>query len=326
MTNYLLILLLFCFFGTSLMGQTGIELNIEHKFDKSTYVPGQVYIDNNNKAILINRIEYYLSDIELVYDAGQTVLINNQHLLIDGETQNYDIGAVSSTLHKLETINFNLGVHSFSNLNSPSLYSPGHPLSAVNMYSQGEQSYIFIAIEGMTDSDGDQIPDKAFELHATGNNLLRSISIDAETASENNILKINLIANIANFLKDIDLENAGIQENGNSLNEKLCDNTEDYSVFSNVSTTGVSTLVSPKNEINIDSRLSIAPTIHYKFFTSEQLNMTITNINGSYFIQRFNLAPEGNFYMSQDLASGLYIVIFTTPKGIRQCERFVIRN
>ncbi len=325
--SYYLSVLLFFFFGTlSLSAQTNIELNIEHKFDKSTFVPGQIYIDNNNKAILISRIEYYFSDIELVYDAGQSVLINNQHLLINGETQNYDLGTVSSTLHNLETINFNVGVHSLSNLNSPSLYTPGHPLSIANMYSQGEQSYIFVAIEGMTDSNGDQIPDKAFEFRATGNNLLRSISIDAETVTENNFLKINLIANIANFLKDIDLENAGIQENGNSLNEKLCDNTEDYSVFSNVSTTGVSTLVSPKNEINIDSRLSIAPTIHYNFFTSEQLNMTITNINGSYFIQRFNLAPEGNFYMSQDLASGIYIVIFTTPKGIRQCKRFVIRN
>jgi hypothetical protein len=52
--------------------------------------------------------------------------------------------------------------------------------------------------------------------------------------------------------------------------------------------------------------------------------MTITNVTGTYFIQRFELSPEGDFYMDTDLAGGIYIVVFTSPKGIRQCKKFTI--
>ncbi len=320
------LIFLCCCLSFTIVAQTTVELNIQHKFEKSTFVAGQPYMDNNGRAILISNIQYYLSDIELVYDGGQTVSIDNQHFLMAGETSSYNLGTVSADIQELEKINFNLGVAAAANLNTPAAYTPGHPLAAQDMYSNSEQSYIFIAIEGMIDSDQDQIPDKPFSLRATGDQLLRQISTDAPTPSTDNSLKINLIANISNWLKDIDLELVGMQENGATENETVCDNTAYHTVFSHIATTNVTTIVSPQNHIYIDSRLSYAPTIHYKFYTLEQLDMTITNINGTYFIQRFDLNPDGDFFMDDDLASGIYIVIFTTPKGVRQSKRFVIRN
>ncbi|MCH2023578.1 MAG: T9SS type A sorting domain-containing protein [Saprospiraceae bacterium] len=320
-------LFLFIFIGFSMLAQTDIELNIQHKFEKSNFIQGQTYLTDDNRAILISRIEYFISNIELIHDGTQTSTVTNYpHLLINGQTTTYNLGTVNSSVQELEYINFDVGVDASANQNTPNTYPTGHALSTTNMYSNNQFSYIFIAIEGMMDSNGDQIPDKPFVLHATGDHLLRNISTAAKTASTNNTLKINLIANVAKFLNDIDLELAGIQENGGVINQKLCDNTEDYTVFSNVGTTNVNTLVSPQNQINIDSRLSYKPTIHYKFYTSEELDMTITNLNGSYFIQRHNLAPDGNYFIDDDLASGIYIVIFSTPKGIRQCKRFIIRN
>jgi hypothetical protein len=301
-------------------------LNIQHKFGKSNYTPNQPYVDDENRVILITRIQYYLANIELTHDGGQTVLINRQHILMDGETSVYNLGTVSPEIQHLEALNLDLGVDPSLNNSRPVNHPLGHALAENSMYSDDQQSYIFLSIEGMIDTDGDQTPDKPFSFHATGDQLLRNLTIEATANRNGTELKINLVANIANWLKDIDLEFVGNQENSGTDNERLCDNTDDHSVFYNVATTSVNTLVSPQNQINVDSRLDIAPTIYYNFYTVEQLDMTITNLNGSYFIQRSNLNPQGDFYMDNDLAAGIYIVIFTTPKGIRQCKRFVIRS
>lgn len=321
-----LFILLFCCSCWSLQAQTDVELNIQHKFGKSNYIPNQLYVDDDNRVIQISRIEYYLSNIELIYDRGQSVLVNKQHILIAGETGLYNLGTVSPEIQQLEGLNLNLGVDPSLNSSRPVNHPIGHPLAENSMYSDNEQSYIFLAFEGMIDTDGDQIPDKPFSFRATGDQLLRNVSIRATTSRNEAGLKINLVANIANWLKNIDLEFVGNQENSGTDNETLCDNTDEHKVFYNVATTSVNTLVSPQNQINVDSRLTIAPTIYYNFYTVEQLDMTITNINGTYFIQRSNLDPQGDFYLDSDLASGIYIVIFTTPKGIRQSKRFVVRN
>lgn len=325
MLNKLFFLLLFssCW---SLHAQTDVALNIQHKFGQSNYTPNQPYVDDENRVILITRIQYYLSNIELTHDGGQSVLINKQHLLMEGETSVYNLGTVSPEIQQLEALNFDLGVDPNLNNSRPVNHPIGHVLAENRMYSETQQSYIFLAIEGMVDTDGDQTPDKPFSFRATGDQLLRNMTIQATTSRSDAGIKINLVANIANWLKEIDLEFVGHQENSATDNSTLCDNTDDHSVFYNVATTSVSTLVSPQNQINVDSRLSIAPTIYYNFYTAEQLDMTITNVNGTYFIQRSNLNPQGDFYMDNDLASGIYIVIFTTPKGIRQCQRFIIRN
>lgn len=313
---------LICCALNSLLAQTAVQLNINHKFDKSDFVLGQVYLDDNNNALSINRLNYYISNINLRYDAGQTTSIDAA-LLIQSDIENYTLGSINTLPQELESIEFDLGVHS---TNQPTDFPSGHALSTSSMYSNNENSYIMIAVEGLIDSDGNQIPDKAFKLLATGDQLIRTISVAAKTASENNQLNINLNANISKLIKNIDLINTGIQENAAPDNQQLCDNAKYENVFSNISTTGVSELVSPQNHINVDSRLSIAPTIHYKFYTTEEIDMTITNLNGSFFIQRFNLFPEGNFYLDQNLAAGMYIVIFTSPKGIRQSKRFIVRN
>ena len=317
-----LLFILLCSPFSFTKGQTDVYLNIHHKFDKSNFVIGQIYIDDNNQAIQITRLSYYIHQVRLQHDAGQHQVIQN-HFLIDSEMSNYFLGNLSTTVEALESVAFNLGVNT---IYTPNNFNQGHPLAESSMYSDNEQDYVLIAIEGLVDSDANQIPDKDFKLLATSPALSQNISVNAKSAAENNRLNINLNANIANLLKSIDLESVGIQENSGLANQILCDNAKEENVFSNVSTTGVTELVSPQNQIYIDSRLSIAPTIHYKFFTSEQLDMTITNLNGSFFIQRFNLFPEGNFYLDQNLASGLYIVIFTSPRGIRQSLRFVVRN
>lgn len=325
MLNKLFFLLFLCS-TCCLQAQTDVELNIQHKFGKSNYTPNQPYVDDENRVILIHRIQYYLSNIELTHDGGQLVSINKQHILMDGEISSYNLGTVSTEIQQLEALNLDLGVDPSLNSSRPVQHPVGHPLAENSMYSDPQQSYIFLTIEGMIDTDGDQTPDKPFSFRATGDQLLRNMTIQATTSRNGAGLKINLVANIANWLKGIDLEFVGNQENGDTDNETLCDNTDDHTVFYHVATTSVNALVSPQNQINIDSRLSLAPTIYYNFYTIEQLDMTITNVNGTYFIQRTNLDPQGDFYLDNDLASGIYIVIFTTPKGIRQCKRFVVQN
>jgi len=311
---------------STLVAQTSVELSIQHKFDNSNFATEQPYVDENNRIVLINKLQYHISNIELLHDRGISTVLNDSYILVDGEQETYNLGTIPENIQEFEQINFNLGIDAFANSSTPASYHTGHALADMSAYSTQEQSYIFITIEGMVDTDNNNIPDKAFSLRATGDQLLREVSVQSPSNSENNALKIQVTANVANWLKDIDLEQVGAQENSSFTNEQLCDNTNDKSVFSKFATTNITTLVSPQNHIHIDSRLFNAPTIHYKFYTTELLDMTITNASGSYFIQRFDLEPDGDFYISDNLASGLYIVVFTSPKGIRQCKRFVVRN
>ncbi len=317
-------ILLFCGLLMGAVAQTNVELNIQHKFEKSTLILGQTYTNEANRVLQIDRVQYYWSGIKLVHDGGQITMIPNIGLLINGLQSNYSLGRVPNRIEALEKLEFNLGLNAITNLSSPMDYFRGEDLAVQSMYSNSQNSYIFVVIEGTIDSDGDQIPDKKFILRATDSQLLRQIRIKSPKGAVDGILTINLIADVSKWLKNIGLETVGLQENNSFWNQLMVDNTNDFSVFSVLETTAVEVLVSPRNHIYVDTRLSFSPSIHYKFYTNEQVDMTITNVTGTYFIQQFELSPEGNYYMNNDLASGLYLVIFTSPKGIRQCKRFTI--
>ncbi len=323
MKNLFLFLLLWVWTFT-LSAQTDIELILQHKFEKSSFSLGQTYMTTSNQAIQISRLQYYLSDLELTHDGGQVFPFSNTYLLINGQQDNYQLGNVPATIEALEYIDFNLGLDAITNQNTPSDFAAGHPLENQDMYTTAQTSYIFLVIEGSIDTDNDNIPDAPFVLRATNDDMLRHINLQSKLTSSDGNLKINLTVNIAKWLENIDLSIVGVQENNGIENAMMMDNTVDYTVFSSTETTSVETLVSPKNHIFVDSRLTHMPTIYYKFFTAEQLDMTITNVTGTYFIQRFDLNPEGDFLMNDDLASGIYIVVFTSPRGIRQSKRFVI--
>lgn len=322
----LYLICIFCILTLSVSAQTDLQLNIDHRFNKSTFAIGQSYVNNAGQVLQIDRVQYYISNVELTHDGGQTTLISTESFLLNGQKSNYDLGISNTPINALENIAFDLGVAPNANQNQPSDYASGHPLGVQtqSMYSAPQNSYIFVAIEGKIDSDQDNIPDLAFSFLPADDLLLQAVSIETEANAVNNQLQISLTADVSKWLEGIDLVAVG-QTTNTALEESiLMDNTNDYTVFSSTSTTSIKTLVSPKNHIHVDTRLQHTPTIHYKFYTGEQLDMTITNVTGTYFIQLFELNPEGNFYLDDDLASGIYIVIFTSPKGIRQAKRFIV--
>lgn len=323
MKNLIFTLLFLCW-TIVLKAQTTLELNIQHKFKKSSFVLGQPYMDAQDRVIEISRVQYYISAIELMHDGGQITALANKYILVDGNQSNYNLGTVNTSLEALENVRFDLGINAMTNLTNPLDYAIEHPLSELAMYSTSQSSYIFLAIEGLVDTDGDNIADEPFVFRVTDSQLLQTILVETKVNVSNDILQVNLTADIAKWLEDIDLKDVGIEENGGFINTKVADNTNDFTVFSNTSTTAVQTLVSPLNHIYVDTRLNFAPTIYYKFYTGEQIDMTITNIAGSYFIQQFEMNSTGDFYMEANLPAGLYIVMFSSPKGIRQCKKFTI--
>ncbi len=324
--NKLYLLYIFCILGLTVEAQTAIQLNIDHRFSKSTFAIGQLYVNNSGQVLQIDRVQYYISNVELTHDGGQLTRLPNQYFLLNGQKGNYDLGTSPIPINALENIAFDLGIDFSSNQTTPSDYPNGHALGLQSqpMYSTSQNSYIFVALEGMIDSDQDNIPDLPFRFLPADNQMLENVSIETEASTSNGILQINLMADISKWIGEIDLVTMGQASNTTLEEMTLMENTNDFTVFSSTSTTSVTTLVSPKNHIHVDTRLHHTPTIHYKFYTGEQIDMTITNVTGTYFIQLFELNPEGNFYLDDDLASGIYIVIFTSPKGIRQAKRFIV--
>ncbi len=324
MKKIYLIWLCCCLSSSWILAQTTIQLHIEHQFDKTSFVAAQTYLTDNGQAVQINSVQYYLSNLELLHDGGQLLDFSSQYLLVDSKQTDYELGNTMVSIAALENITFDLGVDTNTNQTRPSDYAATHALANTNMYAADDNSYVLIAIRGLVDSDGDEVPDLPFEIAVTGNQLQEKVSLETELTTTTDILHINLTANISKWLTGVDLVNLTTQQNQAADWLTLMENTTTYGVFSSTATTSVTTLVSPKNHIHVDARLQYAATIYYKFYTGEQLDMTITNITGTYMVHKSQLSPEGNFYLEDNLAAGIYIVIFTSPKGIRQSKRFII--
>ena len=174
------------------VAQTTLELNIQHKYEKSTFASGQPYMDANNNVVKISQIQYYLSGIELTHDGGQLTALSNKYVLVDGTQGNYELGTINSTITSLENIQFDLGVDVNTNITHPSDYVVGSPLAELGMYSTNENSYVFLMIEGLVDTDGDNVADQPFVFRATAAQLLRTVSVEVQTNANNNVLQINL--------------------------------------------------------------------------------------------------------------------------------------
>ena len=92
-----------------------------------------------------------------------------------------------------------------------------------------------------------------------------------------------------------------------------------------ISTTSVESLFNPENKILILYESNV-PYIRYHFNTGAYVHLIISNVNGSYFIQKDNLMPTGDYQPEKDLAPGIYFALFHSENGIRQTKKFIVHQ
>jgi len=310
------------------IAQTNLKLNLHHYWNNDVFNYGDIYEDAQGRKITISRVQYYLSSFEIEHDGTQSTAINDSYILASGNITNYSIGTANLT--NLENVKFNVGIDAATNHLDPTLQASSHPLSeqSPSMHWGWTAGYRFLVIEGKVDSNDDGVPNKGFQFHVTSNDsYLRVIS--ALTTSGDiviNDLEINLDVNIAGWLVDIDLTTAGYNHGDFPVNVSVMDNTNDHSVFTTNIGLGFENTKELKNNIFFDYELTYAPTIFYKFPNENTVALKIYDLQGRVILEVAELVNEGNFFINKELADGTYIAVFTTKKGSKESEKFIVRN
>lgn len=209
-------ILLLIFLPLFSFGQNDITFKINHLLDgKEGFSTTDKGKNNLSSTFTLNRMQYYISDISILHDGGQTLSFDDTTILIDAYSES-NITLGNFDVNNLERVTFHLGVKQALNHLDPALYDASHPLSpkSPSMHWGWTSGYRFFAIEGSSEG-------QVFELHGVGNALYDEIIVDfSETSSENGVLVIDINAEYNEALKDLDLV-SGLSIHGDENNPEI---------------------------------------------------------------------------------------------------------
>ncbi len=312
------------FFGIawSLNAQS-VELNLHHQFDGSDFAYGTNYFLDDGTAVKFDRVQYYLCGFNLTHDGGQSTVVNDSYILASANVTNYTIG--NATVSTIEGISFDLGVDYNANHLGTGSWPGNHPLSAQSpsMDWGWPAGYFFFVIDGFVDNNGDGIPNEAFQLRGLGDALLRNVSFSGLTMSGN---IVDMYVNIADWVKNLILENVGFDHSGSANNVQVADNTNAETVFTMQSNASASLEeITEENKVYANYTLEYAPTLFYDLITSRKVDLTIIDMNGRVVLESTDLDPEGNFFIKKELPSGSYVATFSNEEVEASCN-FIVRR
>ena len=215
-TKFTLLLLSFIV-SVGLIAQTNVNLIVNHKLGTADFTMASPGTNNLGVNFNLDRIQYYVSQFIIVHDGGLETAIVDLYALIDGSgSSQVTLGDLSFTT--IEGIKFSVGVDQARNHLDPASYSSFHPLAPKNpsMHWGWTSGYRFVAMEGNAGSNLSTL----FEIHALGDANYFEVSIPLSALSaENGVLNINIDADYAEGIKDIDVS-TGVFSHGD-INESI---------------------------------------------------------------------------------------------------------
>jgi hypothetical protein len=148
---------------------------------------GKSYWLKNNDSIIIERLDYYISNITITN--GQNSKSNNTLVLIKSENNKISINYSNET-NPISSMNMTASLTTEQNNSNPTSFSASNPLSSSkNMYWSDWTKYRYVVFEGRILSSGQS---KTFTFH-TGLSYATNISINGnKTLSENNTIDLNI--------------------------------------------------------------------------------------------------------------------------------------
>ncbi|PCI97259.1 MAG: hypothetical protein COB15_08025 [Flavobacteriales bacterium] len=303
-----LILSLLVFTSIYSVAQTNVNLNLIHEYDGTPFAYGQYYIDPLGNNIEFNRVQYYISEIDVKHDGAQQTTPPNDILIVSGNISNYPLGSINVT--NVEDIIFDIGVPNALNHADITLQPAGHPLSyqSPSMHWGWTSGYRFLVIEGKVDDNGDGTPNKIFQFHVVGDQFLTSVGVTTGAILNGTDLNINLTVNIADWLKNINLITAGINHGAQTINGQLIGNSNPETVFEGNAITGIKSNTNSVNQLIVDYEYSYAPTLFYSIGGAKNTSILITDLNGRIITNETQLPAAGNYFINKELSKGLYIV------------------
>lgn len=317
MKNKYLLSLMVAGLSFGLFAQNSIQLNIEHYLHHEPLVFNQMNYTEEAVEFNVERMEYYISEIELIHDGGQSTMIPDSWVLVNAE-ENTEINLGSHSIDSVEAVAFSVGVDSAHNHLDPAQWPTGHPLAlkVPSMHWGWAGGYRYMAMEGEC---GDNLGFN-YELHGLGTENYFRITVDASGKAEAGSIDLTIYGNYAMVLKDLDISN-GLISHGPIHEAKVSlENTRDYVFSASIpdtlvldTTSNDSTTSIAERYINNNVRLISNPnhdqSIELMIVDGSAFNAQIDVVDlGGSLVRSRQMNGSENQIRFDNLESGLYFI------------------
>lgn len=230
-------------------GQKNVFVHIDPIVSGVDLQLNTVYTALDGKTFKLDYFDYYLSDVLITHDGGQTLNLYDTIFLVKHDDHMLYLGNLDIT--NIEQIDFSIGVPKSRNTQAGilaqdiSTYPENHPLSFQDpsMYWGWQGGYMHMIIGGYSDGNDDQIPDVYFELHNLGDHNQQPVSLSVnQTNTTVNQIDIYMNCNFEQWIKNIPLSTAGIMHDEIGVNKTIMDNVQLFPVFTLAANAGTKEL------------------------------------------------------------------------------------
>lgn len=317
-----LLLLLFLFVSGGFVAQSNVILKMDQKLGDNPFAYNQSVESDLGYYFNMTRLEYYVSEIVLTHDGGQETPITDLYLLVDPSTDaEFPLGNLAVT--NIEKIQFSVGVDQAHNHLDPASYDNSHPLAPQNpsMHWGWASGYRFIALEGLAGADANSM-NNVYQIHTVDDANYYTVSLELTGQTIGNDIYVNIDADYAQFLKDLDVSAGVISHASTGPSRTIVSNIRN--VFSASVTT---TVIAPDVVGTFNSFPNPAKetfSINYDFPGYSDLQVSISDLSGKTIYNSRLDQRANNETIPSNWNSGIYIIQLYTPEKILAVDKIVI--
>jgi len=309
------LLLLAAFAAASFAQNNNIVVSFDHKAGADPMVPGQtVFSIWNGKKVLLNRAQFYVSDIALHRADNTSVLLSDKYLLVNANAPAVEHNLGTWPIESVQGTTLHLGIIKAVNHSDPAIYPTGHPLAPQNpsMHWGWAAGYRFIAMEGKVDNDGDGVPETEFEFHNVGDEFYKPVALSGVVTATNGTLHLRYTLNYAQLFKNLSMSGNLIQHGNAPLNVVMNNNAVGENFFAMSGTSSAHDVAANSLQVSASPNPFSAETlIRYTLPAADALTLTLTNALGQTVRTLSELPASGSVVLERgDLPTGLYQCVF----------------
>ena len=299
--------------------QKNIFLDISPMFQSSSFEMNVNYTAWDGKTIKFDHFDYYLSDVQIFHDGGQSILLDSVFLV---EPQNHTLYLGGYDVSQIEQISFVVGVPKPMNTQTGvdaidiSLYPENHPLSfqTPSMYWGWQAGYMHMIMGGYADDNGDGTLEAYFEMHNLGNLNQKFVELPGIIQTNTSSSQIDILLNcqVDRWINSIPLSTVGIAHGETGLNATILNNSLTEDVFIQPANASIP---SPGSNSKIYfSNQSTALTIHWNEIADLD-KMLVYDINGKIVKELPSTSPTGQVAI-ENLVNGYYVIQFFNKNSL----------
>ena len=234
---------LFAFFSKQMIAQQHVYLHFTPKVSGNLLTPSTTVQDLQGVDMSVGFFNYYLSNIHLIYDGAQDLDLSDTVFLVKMTDYTLDLGVLNLTT--ISQVNFGVGVPQALNHLDISMYALDHPLSyqTPSMQWGWTAGYAHMIVDGLGDSNGDNVPDATFELHNLGDASYKSLQLPVvQMQTSLDQIDIYIDCNLDEWIYGQNPGTVGVKHGSAATNVAVMNNVDHRDVFTNSANAGVTEL------------------------------------------------------------------------------------